>query len=375
MNITRENYEAYFIDYIDGVLTDSQIHEMEAFLMSNDDLREELEGLEKITLDADNTEFQLKENLKNIDLTESVNESNFDFYCIADMEGDLTEVQSQKLHEYISKNPLKLHEKQSFSLTRLPKSEKVVYQNKPSLKHSIFQINSPVVYRTLALAASLAILFVLYFSFMRKEFDQVFVAEETSKTEKADSTSSKTFPQNNQENILKNKAEERLKSTTRKIKSRASAITIKVGIPIASVTDGLESEKSIEIDSENLLVEINTNNINTSIITDSKILLGPPKERIEFKKKRSYPVKAMVSPAEFLTLQEFAKQKYTDILFSGRDEKQGFWDIASLGVNKVGDITGTKMSLSTALNEQGESKKLSFNSRLLSFSTPINRAD
>ena len=294
------------------------------------------------------------------------------FYCVADMEGDLTKIQAQKLYDYIDKNPAKLKEKHRFSLTRLQKSEKVVYQNKPGLKHGVFIFNSPAIYRSLALAASLAILFVLYFNFMRKEIDQAFVAEETTKTEIVDSTSSKTVPQNKQDKILKNKAEEKLKSTTHKIKSKASAITIKVGIPIASVTDDSENEKSIELDSENLLAEINTNSINTSIITNSKILLEPQKDRIDLKEKYSYPLKAMASPAEFLTLQEFAKQKYTDIVYSGRNEKPGFWDIASLGVNKVGDITGTKVSMSTVLNEQGDSKKLYFNSRLLSFSTPIH---
>ena len=105
MKISKNNYESFFIDYLDGNLSDSQIREIEAFLMNHDDLREEFEGLEKILLKPDNIKYGFKENLRQPDLGDSVNESNFEFYCIAEMEGDLSEKQLEELSDYLLNNP------------------------------------------------------------------------------------------------------------------------------------------------------------------------------------------------------------------------------------------------------------------------------
>jgi len=50
MKINRENYELYFVDYLDGNLSDYEIRMLEDFLLINPDLRTELEGTEKISL-------------------------------------------------------------------------------------------------------------------------------------------------------------------------------------------------------------------------------------------------------------------------------------------------------------------------------------
>ena len=42
MKITRENYELFFVDYLDNKLSDSNILELMAFLAQNPDLEEEL---------------------------------------------------------------------------------------------------------------------------------------------------------------------------------------------------------------------------------------------------------------------------------------------------------------------------------------------
>ena len=45
MNINRNNYELFFIDFYDGNLTDAQKHELDLFLEENSDLKEELFNL------------------------------------------------------------------------------------------------------------------------------------------------------------------------------------------------------------------------------------------------------------------------------------------------------------------------------------------
>jgi hypothetical protein len=105
MNINRNNYELYFVDYLDGNLSDREIRMLEDFLLINPDLRTELEGTEKIVLSPGMIVFNQKELLKKPDLTLPVNEINFEDFCVAEAEGDLNDKQRSGLYNYIQKYP------------------------------------------------------------------------------------------------------------------------------------------------------------------------------------------------------------------------------------------------------------------------------
>ena len=49
--ITRENYEIYFIDYMDGNLSERERAEVEAFLLVHPDLQEQLDGMGEVRLE------------------------------------------------------------------------------------------------------------------------------------------------------------------------------------------------------------------------------------------------------------------------------------------------------------------------------------
>ncbi len=53
MRITRDNYEVYFIDFIDGNLDASLQEEMRLFLAANPDLSEEMDGLDGFSFNAE----------------------------------------------------------------------------------------------------------------------------------------------------------------------------------------------------------------------------------------------------------------------------------------------------------------------------------
>ena len=50
MNINRNNYEKYFIDYLEGTLSKDDIHDLRVFLLFNQDLAELLDDIAKIKL-------------------------------------------------------------------------------------------------------------------------------------------------------------------------------------------------------------------------------------------------------------------------------------------------------------------------------------
>lgn len=85
MNINRDNYESHFIDYLDGCLTSKEAGELYAFLLLNDDLREELEDLEQIKLHPTNIKYTHHLSLKKNELHACP-----DYYGIATAEQCLT---------------------------------------------------------------------------------------------------------------------------------------------------------------------------------------------------------------------------------------------------------------------------------------------
>ena len=62
--ITRENYEIYFMEYMDGNLSAREQAEVEAFLLVHPDLRELLDGMDEVRLDVPAEVFGKKEEIK-----------------------------------------------------------------------------------------------------------------------------------------------------------------------------------------------------------------------------------------------------------------------------------------------------------------------
>ena len=63
MKITRDNYELYFLDYIEGNLDDNLVDIFIEFLQENPDLKEELQLAGSINIKPESIVFKGKENL------------------------------------------------------------------------------------------------------------------------------------------------------------------------------------------------------------------------------------------------------------------------------------------------------------------------
>ena len=84
MNITRDNYESFFLDYLEGSLDPSMMEQMHAFLERNPDLKAEMEEFEQVSLIADPVLFMEKEKLKkNLSIQDHSGEQHFDHLYIA----------------------------------------------------------------------------------------------------------------------------------------------------------------------------------------------------------------------------------------------------------------------------------------------------
>ncbi len=136
MEISRQNYEQYFIDYLDGKLNDDQVVILMSFLEFNPDLKEEFADIEKMCLAPDETRFSGKARLlkSESDLMEADILKDFDMYCISSMENDIADDDEKILQGIIKDDPDREETYMLYQSTRLMPDESIVYPRKARLK-------------------------------------------------------------------------------------------------------------------------------------------------------------------------------------------------------------------------------------------------
>lgn len=157
MKIDRNNYELFFVEYLDGALPVEKIDDVLDFLQKNPDLAEELKGLEKMKLEVPNEVFPLKNSLKRSDLDMI---DAFEETCIRSIEGDLSPKDNAEFKIFIDHNK---EQKKTYDLYCATISEPdplIILQNKEQLKKSKNRIIVPFWY---AVAASI-VLGVFFFT-------------------------------------------------------------------------------------------------------------------------------------------------------------------------------------------------------------------
>jgi hypothetical protein len=104
MKITRNNYETYFLDYLEGNLDENLVDGFLEFLQKNPDLKEELSMMDTASIEPDSAVFTNKEKLykEKYDAEDLFNQA-----AIALIEGDISESEKAEFDAYLLKNPEK----------------------------------------------------------------------------------------------------------------------------------------------------------------------------------------------------------------------------------------------------------------------------
>ncbi len=130
MKINRNNYESFFLDYLEGNLEDGRMEEFHEFIRKNPDLGEELYHFDKLILREEKQHFGKKEQLYKEELD---HQTVFDHAVVAWMEGDLNPEQILSLRNYLEKHPDRNKEMELFMITRLIPDPSLQFPAKKSL--------------------------------------------------------------------------------------------------------------------------------------------------------------------------------------------------------------------------------------------------
>lgn len=130
MKITRDNYEIFFLDYLDGNLEEQDMDQFLDFMEQNADLKEELRSLEQISLPEDMAVMPGKDKLYKIQEEEK---PIADDKLVAYLEGDLEEGNRALFESYLATHPELRKEYTIFEKTRLKPDTSIRFAHKKKL--------------------------------------------------------------------------------------------------------------------------------------------------------------------------------------------------------------------------------------------------
>jgi hypothetical protein len=155
------NYEAFYLDFLEGNLSEEDAALLLAFLVENPQLKVEDEempifGCENASLDA-----SFKANLKQLVFNETaITLNNSEQFLIAETENLLSEEKKAELTSFVLKHPELVQTQKLYAATHFVADKSIVFADKDSLKQSKKIVLWPLI--SLAVAASVAILFFLW---------------------------------------------------------------------------------------------------------------------------------------------------------------------------------------------------------------------
>ena len=174
--ITRDNYEIYFMDYLDGVLPDEYEAELRAFLLVHPDLRELLEGMNEVRLQPGGEVFEKKRELK-----QQVNEKEVAYHVIAEAEGVITDEERRWVEENVERDEFE-REVEAFKSVRMKPESGYVFEGKDALRRRPAVIVFMKRYAGVAAVMLFAVVLVMFLT-REKEFPVYDLPQQTVKAE------------------------------------------------------------------------------------------------------------------------------------------------------------------------------------------------
>lgn len=377
MTINRENYEAFLLDLMEGNLSVDQENILWRFLEKNPDLNVEdihtdirLPDKEKIPVSE--ISFPMKEELKKGGMACEINAGNYEQFCIARLEGDLSAQSESMLDKFLSENPGFGKSADKFRHTILKADKSVVFPDKNALRKGAAAIvtlkdyiNRRFIYSAVSIAASLAIMISLFNLVSDSSITDQAINHDNRNENINQSTDSGT-----QAVPVPDISPEISPVEIDNVAVREFRETSRTGIsaPVPSVTRESKREVSQQfaIREPVLLPAKNISTVEIKAI------------RTDFSSEIVRPLMIAVNQRE----QEITENERSGagMILTGllafatrnvdRNEESGglnLWNIADAGFRGINSLTGAELRLEREFNQEGELVSMEFSSRVIEF--------
>jgi 6-pyruvoyl-tetrahydropterin synthase len=169
LKINIENYEAYYLDFLEGNLNEVDMFEFSDFLKQHPELKIEEDILDFKLVPTEKLDKSYLNELKVFDESESICENNYENFMISHIEKQLNSSKEIELQNFISKNKIYEHEFNLYQKSKLQPNLNEVFEDKKSLKQSVV---IPLYYKIIATAATI-ILALLLIPFSKNSFHEI----------------------------------------------------------------------------------------------------------------------------------------------------------------------------------------------------------
>ncbi|MCH2229550.1 MAG: hypothetical protein MK105_04335 [Crocinitomicaceae bacterium] len=156
------NYEAFYLDFLEGNLNEADAVLLMNFLEENPSLRMEDEELPLFDVDTIVLDEEVKNELRQPLLTDKIHLNNVEFFLISEAEGLLPEPKIDELTLFISNNQSLMYDKGIYAVVKFAPDMSVVYANKAGLKRKKTITLWP--YISIASAAAVILFFMTWSS-------------------------------------------------------------------------------------------------------------------------------------------------------------------------------------------------------------------
>lgn len=343
MKITRDNYESFFLDYLEGNLKESMIDQFLDFLEQNADLKEELQLFDNIHLPEEQVAFSGKQHLYKSAQDEK---PAFEIKTVAYMEGDLKDEERESFETYLAGHPELQKEYDLFGKTRLIADTNIKFPDKNKIYR---KTGTTIVLNWVARAVAVIVLIWGINSLFQTESQKVgpnVIPEIASVEPQAKPAEIKTEP----EKIIQ---ENEIAQNTAVKVSRRSAI-------VQEQTNKPEQQTEVETNyPERDLTQLNE-------ISPILAMLESETFETQLAVSREINVEKINDP-RILTIDEFLASRVKKVGNEGLNSVQR---IFRTGLNVASELSGDRIGYNV---KDGKVSSLEFETRLMAFSIPLEK--
>ncbi|MGM0612949.1 MAG: hypothetical protein ACQESM_05535 [Bacteroidota bacterium] len=354
--ITEDNYETWFIAFVEGNLSKDEESCLHTYLNQNPEKQKELEFFKATKLQPEEVTFENKSQLKAIAIVPvaGIDASNYEQKMIARIEGDLSLNEINDLNEFIKQNPGLKQEFEWFKKSRLKEDKAIAFPDKRELRKYTIGFTRKTLYNFVAAAAAIAL--VIGFS-----WNSLFPPEQMD-------TGLASLDRNNievKENLnekIKNKSSDDTKAESNTLDAQPqtqTARTIRTKREDVSQLNMLASNDQSKIQVSN---EMNIDTDYRIYISDAQ-LLNRQREMAN-----DNLMMAMQDNQGILSVQDIAwnqLENWTGVEKTddfNSNKKNIFWTIVDVGLQGVNSLTGSNLELKRKVSDEGELDGYTFQS-------------
>ena len=366
--INRNNYESFFLDYLERNLSAERRMDLMVFLRKNPDLKQELRDYKHIQLIQEKTEFPDRASLKKqLVVQDDPEYSLFDELCIDRLEGALSPDQARAFDQFLEEaSPKKRRIYALYQKTYFKPNPSIRFTSGDQLKKgTLLNLQSGYLYRALALAATLLLLAAVHFLVAEKA--PIPYPDKLSKQSyniiyqynKIDNVFKDDWMDNKNINDIKYLSiDYKIMSNKINIEERIDKQLQNKKIYRDSSFKRLQASRGIKISEEPLYAD-------AVVTTFHPYDSGPAGKEIAKQKTDINPSERI---NRFLTHRIEQPIKLT---LSG--QQFNLWEIADLGFEGISKLTGKEIFLKRHYNQDGDLERLAFQTESFKIATRLNK--